>query len=174
MNFLKNALNVLFGIGVMVFGMLSVISLVSILGQGGISAEEILLSNAGLIVLLFIAYLINKPRDTNEVVVFYNTKWFVGLVTITMIVVIGIAAYLLKFEGLLSMPLLPSRNSGFISVGVVLLMALFLLGLLNLAYRFWRCPKCKNSLPFLQEGKSMNIGFSINKCPSCKVVLSNA
>ncbi|RBP48798.1 hypothetical protein [Arenicella xantha] len=169
MKYFKIFLNIIIGMIVMASGIVALFSTLAIFENVTTSIRESLVSSAVLAVSLSLAYCLNKPKQGQVLKAFYNTKWWVGL-SCFLVVLVGLASLMyVSNQEILSLPVLPSKGSGHITLGELIVIVLLLISLGFVGRTLWRCPKCGKKLPFLTDGKTSKVGFGIKECPSCKV-----
>ena len=143
-------MNINIGIAVMVSLLVGIpSSAMAINGLDG-SVTEAAIFNGVLVVALVLAYYLNRPIKNFIVRRFYNAKWLVSLLTITI------------SAGFLAIVYAANLTSAALSFFVLITLLRYIAG------RLWICPSCKVKLPYLIRGKP---GFSIEGCPNCEAVL---
>jgi len=149
---IREILNVLIGLAVMISLLVGIPSIFATLNGHTQDLQSAVIFNSILIGALVCAYFLNKPNNNQVLQKFYNAKWLTTFstlgVTVVCLPVFFVADLLIGLS---------------VSFGVLVLVLKFVV------VPLWRCPACQAKLPYLKRGKS---GFSIKECPSCETALS--
>ena len=151
MKILREILNVLIGIAVMISLLVGIPSLIAVLNGHNQNIQEAAIVNFVLVASLICAYFLNKPKHGSILQSFYKAKWLTAISTLIVTSLSLVVFFMVSILGMV------------VSSGVLIILLKFIVG------RLWKCPACSNKLPYLSRGKS---GFSIKECPSCGVVLA--
>lgn len=172
--YIKIILNISIGLIIAVSGAVALFSMLALFKNLSTDISEFLVSSSAFTGSLMLAYLLNKPKEGPVMKAFYNTKWRLGL-SVSIVLLVGFACVLfVSNQQVLSIPVLPSKGGGYTTLGQLIIMLIWFACLVFLGRAVWRCPKCRERLPFLTNGKTSKVGLGIKMCPSCRVKFVDA